>query len=905
MTVEQYLQQNVYSNPVNYPAAPGAATASSSSSVAGSPSSVAHLNFFQHYFGTSLFAIVINVLLVTFVFVIVMKVCLSLVEYRRLLKQKTVCLELTPPAFSDKTPPATDQLFVVLHGLRLGRSFADRLLGRQLVLSLEVLSSKAKGIRFIARLPETQVSVFKQNVHAYLPDSRIKAVSDYLPPHTANMPLGLLDFKLARHFARPLKLQASFNQHDPIAYLTSTMAKLEAGELMALQLVLSPARSRSAIRLRDKLLSSKASAKQRPSLVVWLVMSVLRLLGTAFHWVVDVVGEIAVGDYAYKVRPLKLYPQSAVSPAAQELLDSINAKLAQPLYKTSLRALVIMTNQQRQTERFSGLQAALAAFQVPGSQAIVARSNLPRLKDGYRLWQFRNRLLGLLANTSSLLSSSELAALYHFPHSQSARTENVVKSLSRSLPAPLAVKSHAAKADFAVVLGRNEHQGTLTSIGLTAAERERHVYIVGGTGNGKTTMLVYAIMQDIRSGQGVAVIDPHGGLAEAVLSHMPLNRIDQVIYLNPVDISHPIGLNLLELPTGLSDNQRLVEQDFVTEAIISIFRKIFSEDDSGGHRIEYVLRNAIHTAFTVEGATLFTVYRLLTSVSFRKQVVARLKDEDLKNFWQGEINKAGDFQRVKMSAGITAKLGRFLRSEAARRILEQPASTINFSDIMDSGKVLICNLSKGTIGEDTSELLGISILAQLQLAALRRARQAESKRRPFYVYVDEFQNFATPSFVQMLSEARKYKLYLTMAEQSTAQQAKQRLVDIILANVGTVVCFRSASPADERLILPLFKPYIAAGEIAYLPSYNFYIRIAAVQAQEPLSGVTVLIDQPGSQKIAQQVIASSRKNYATKAVDRKAPAALEKITLNSLVPASDTKQPVVVSSELRSKAPLV
>jgi hypothetical protein len=221
-----------------------------------------------------------------------------------------------------------------------------------------------------------------------------------------------------------------------------------------------------------------------------------------------------------------------------------------------------------------------------------------------------------------------------------------------------------------------------------------------------------------------------------------------------------------------------------------------------------------------------------------------------------------------MAAGITAKIGRFLFSASAKRIMEQEKSTIDFDDILNSGKILICNFSKGLLGEDTSTLYGTTVLAKLQVAALRRARQKQTNRKSFYLYVDEFQNFATMSFVQMLSEARKYKLFLTMAEQSTSQQDEQRLVDIILANVGTVICFRSGSPSDERLVLPLFSPYIEQGEIANLPSFNFYARIAAIHSQEPMSGITVLLDSDGSENIAARVVEMSRENNVVKKIKK-------------------------------------
>jgi hypothetical protein len=304
-------------------------------------------------------------------------------------------------------------------------------------------------------------------------------------------------------------------------------------------------------------------------------------------------------------------------------------------------------------------------------------------------------------------------------------------------------------------------------------------------------MLLGGIVQDMQNGKGIAVIDPHGDLAEEVLRHIPESRLDDVVYFNPDDLDYPLGLNLLELPPGLSGTDLLRERDLITESVISIFRKLFSGDDSGGHRVEYILRNAVQTALTLPDATLFTVYDLLNDPTYQKTVVKGLTDRNLRNFWWHELGRAGDYQRVKMAAGVTAKIGRFLFSASAKQILEQPRSTLDFDDIIASGKILICNVSKGRLGEDTASLFGTTVLARLQIATLRRARLKTAHRRPFYVYVDEFQNFATTSFVQMLSEARKYKLFLTMAEQSTSQQEQQRMVQIILANVGTLVCFRT------------------------------------------------------------------------------------------------------------------
>ena len=243
------------------------------------------------------------------------------------------------------------------------------------------------------------------------------------------------------------------------------------------------------------------------------------------------------------------------------------------------------------------------------------------------------------------------------------------------------------------------------------------MFIIGGTGNGKTTLLEHSIIQDIQHEKGVALIDPHGDLAESLLHWIPDNRVKDVIYFNPDDLKYPIGLNLLELTPDLNEEDSLREKDLVAESIVSIFRKIFSDDDNGGHRVEYILRNTVHTALTIKNATLFTVYDLLNDPAYRRGVVKDLKDKNLKNFWRNEIGKAGGMQQVKMAAGITSKIGRFLFSASASRILGQAKSTINFDDILD-GKILICNFSKGLLGEDTSELFGIAVLAKLQLSSI-------------------------------------------------------------------------------------------------------------------------------------------------------------------------------------------
>lgn len=791
---------------------------------------------------------------------------LRLINYRRKLKQKSVLLEITPPAFQDKVPIATAQLFSVFHGLLKHRSLADILLRYAPSFSLEIVSSKDKGIRYLVRADKGSTDIIRHNIQAYITDAKVTEVDDYL--HEA-VHSSIQVFKQANHFAHPIDTSSTISEHDPVAYLTNAMTKLDDDELMSFQMVVTPAAIAEAAKIDHKIRRGywsgssleKSFSDKNILKIIWVIVKfpIVLIWGLLYAFFTHDLYDSPKSRY--------ISPQAShVPPAEQELLDEMHVKLSQDLFYTDLRLLVLVSSKQHLKERTRTFAGSLATYATPNWQMLKqSRNYLFKFGYPFRHFIFRNRLPSLIHSNSSILSTDELGALFHFPHTRAARTDNVSKSLSKTLPAPTSLKDKSNK--LSIILGQNKHQGQVTPFGLTEAERERHIFMIGGTGNGKTTMLQYGIVQDIRSGKGVAVIDPHGDMAQNLLRYIPEDRIKDVIYFNPDDIDHPLAMNLLEIPRGLRGSALEREKDRVTESVISVLRKIFSDDDSGGHRIEYVLRNAIQTALTTEDPTIFTIFELLTNDTYRKKITNDLPTGTLKNFWQNELGKAGAMQRVKMSHGVTSKIGRFEFSPATKRVMGRPTSTLDFDDLLSSSKILICNFSKGNLGEDTSALFGTAVLAKLQTAALRRARIDQRERTSFYLYVDEFQNFATMPFVQMLSEARKYKLFLTMAEQSTTQQDEQRLVNIILANVGTVITFRTGSPIDEQLVLPLFRPYIEPGEIANLPSFNFYARLSAIRSQEPLSGETLLREDDGDEATAEKAITSSRKLYAYKYKD--------------------------------------
>jgi len=788
----------------------------------------------------------------------------ALVNRRYLKRRDMTWLEITPPSRISKTPEATEQLFSVLHGMRAARSLKERLLNRTPAMSFEIVSTRKEGVRYLVHVERSRAASTQKAITSYIPDSKVKEVS-----RTAEGDYRVVEFKETGHYVLPLTLTSIVEQHDPLGYVTGAMSQLDDNEEIILQLVAMPVRLREADILSHKILGNENILQQVSGKQLSAFGRFASIFGKVTTSATDLTSEVYAGmtsgyENYYRGRQRTVQQQSRIvsddrpsrvlSAFELELMETMHQKVTRPLFRVNARILVKSPDTYR---HITALKSALDSFSVAPYQSLRAKYEF-LFSRSLRTRAAIRRLPSVRQRDSIILASTELSSLYHFPSSNVSKTDNLVTSLSRTLPAPVSLKSGRK---LGILIGENHHHGDVTPIGLTDDERERHQYIIGGTGNGKTTMLFYEIIQDIRAGNGIAVLDPHGDLAERILRYIPEERIDDVIYMNPDDLAHPIGMNLLELSPGLDGDDLLREKDLITEAAISVLRKIFSEDDSGGHRIEYVLRNTIQTALTLEDPTLFTIFELLNDAKFRRKVVKGLEDKSLRDFWNNEIGKAGDMQKVKMAAGITAKIGRFLFSASARRVIEQPKSTINFEDVLATKKILICNFSKGLIGEDTSALFGTTVLAKLQTAALRRARTAQENRTPYFLYVDEFQNFATMSFVQMLSEARKYKLFLTMAEQSTSQQDEQRLVDIILANVGTVICFRSGSPSDERLTLPLFMPFIEQGEIANLPAYSYYVRISAVSAQEPMSGMTVVVEDPGSSEISDRVVRRSRELY--------------------------------------------
>ncbi len=387
--------------------------------------------------------------------------------------------------------------------------------------------------------------------------------------------------------------------------------------------------------------------------------------------------------------------------------------------------------------------------------------------------------------------------------------------------------------------------------GIKPDDRRRHMYIIGQTGTGKSTLLENLAINDIRMGKGLAIIDPHGELAEKVLDFIPENRIDDVIYFNPADMKFPIAFNPLEQVN--SDFRHLV-----ASSVMGVFKKIWV--DAWSARMEYILNNTLLALLEYPNSTLLDVMRMFSDKDYRNRIVDGLHDHVIKAYWTNEFAKYTERLSTEAVSAIQNKVGQFVSNPLIRNIIGQPRSTMNMRDIMDSGKILIANLSKGQMGEDNSALLGGMLISKLQIAAMSRVDIPMDERRDFYLYVDEFQNFSTESFANILSEARKYRLNLIMAHQYI-EQLDEKVRAAVFGNVGTTICFRVGAE-DGEFLERQFAPTFTGEDLVNLPNYHIYLRLMIDGvSSRPFSAKALPPIKMQGESLRDVIIENSRRKY--------------------------------------------
>jgi len=425
------------------------------------------------------------------------------------------------------------------------------------------------------------------------------------------------------------------------------------------------------------------------------------------------------------------------------------------------------------------------------------------------------------------------------------------------------VYSRLLRMNDITYFAETNYRNQRTRFGIKQSDRRRHMYIIGKTGTGKTTLLDNMTVQDIQQGKGVAVIDPHGEYAERMLSFVPRERIDDVVYFNPADLDHPLGFNMLEKP-------KPEMRHFVASGLMGVFKKLWP--DVWSARMEYFLSNSILAHLEREGSTLIGVNRIFGDKEYRKRVVSEIHDPIVKAFWENEFAKLPEQFMREAVAAIQNKVGQFISNPLIRNIIGQTGSTFNLREIMDKKKILIANLAKGKVGEENAKLLGAMLVTQIYLAAMSRVDLPEEEREDFYVYVDEFQNFATESFASILSEARKYHLNLTLAHQYMGQLIDDKtksavLRDAILGNVGTMISFRIGAE-DAEVLEKEFQPDFLIQDFVSLGFANIYLKLMIDNvASRPFSAVTLPPIPAPPENYSQEILLASRERYGHSAVD--------------------------------------
>ena len=697
---------------------------------------------------------------------------------------------------------AMESLFSSLHGLLKSKDEGNE------YFSFEVVSRPGLGIKFYSVCSERAVNFVESQIYSNYPSAQIIRVAENLPVYEDVAIWQMSKLVESKRYIFPLKTYNDM-EIDSMASITSSMSQLGDGEAICFQVLAKPVGDVWQKEGNDYVSAAKTGKKvKNVSTLQSLLMLILTELWSIFTRVIGEAAMIFGGSYTAEAgRDAKGVTPTPKLTIVQEMeVNSIENKMAKMGFQVEVRILVGSKSGARVDQTTRDLVASFNQFSTTNLNSLVLGGNTVG-REAYTAFAECK----FAEVDSFILNVEELGSMYHLP-SQEVETPNIGWSYSRKSepPAGLPIKDCTFIAD---TVFRNQK----VRFGLANGDdRLRHMYVIGKSGTGKSTLFETMISQDIANGFGVGVLDPHGETIDKVLERIPENRVDDVIYFDPSDTEMPVGLNLLEL----SD---ISQKNLMASALVSAIKHHF--DYSWGPRLEYLLNYSILTLLEVQGTTMLGITRLLEDENYRKFILHNVSDPVVHKFWDTEFKNMKNNPKLitESIAPIQNKVNRFLASTTIRNILGQRKSTIDIEGAMNSGKILLMNLSKGKIGEDNANLLGALLVSRIQFFALQRANIRYDQRRPFYLYVDEFQNFATGSFESILSESRKYGLGLYLTHQYTAQLPEQ-LLKAVLGNVGTIATFSLGTP-DAKALAAEFAPYFTDTDIISLERFHVYIKL--------------------------------------------------------------------------------
>lgn len=752
-----------------------------------------------------------------------------------------VTIEIKIPKTNDKNPTSAEMMFATLHGILRPSVELVRAGAIQEHISFEMVADNS-SIRFFVWVPAHLKDFVEGQIYAQYPSAEINTVKDYskeFAPENAghDFVAAGAEIKLTKKDYLPVKTFNNFTV-DPLAGITGVLSKLDIpGENIWIQILARPVQDEwktkglnwvAGKRGRSKNFDTEKMASGIVSAIVKFIADLIR---------------------AFFVPPSEngsSTDKKQLSAEEESMISAVELKAEKLAYDVKIRVLYLAKDNTKTQERMHAIFGAFKQFNTTnlnGFSGKHVRASKEFIAD------YQNRIF---LDHGYHLNIEELASIYHLPHT-SVETPNISWTTSKTgePPTDLPTLKNTEEKDLTIFAETN-FRGAKEEFGIKRDDRRRHMYIIGKSGMGKTKLQETLVGRDIRMGEGVAVMDPHGDFIMDILSKIPRERMNDVIIFDPADTKFPIGFNPMEVTDENMKNQ-------IASGVVNTFKKIFGT--SWGPRLEYILNYTVLALLDTPGSTLLGIVNMLTDKNYRREIITNIQDPVVKKFWTTEFASYNEKFATEAIAPILNKVGQFVANSLIRNVIGQQKSSFNIREIMDNKKILLINLSTGRVGETNAALLGSLMITAIQLGAMSRADTLEEQRPDFYLYVDEFQNFATESFKNILSEARKYHLNLIVAHQYIAQMEETGVRDAIFGNVGTMITFRVGAE-DANVLAREFNPPFEVQDLINLERQNIYIKMTIDGKSEGAFSAKTITVSTERTEFTQEIIELSRQKYA-------------------------------------------
>ncbi|MBU0707617.1 type IV secretory system conjugative DNA transfer family protein [Patescibacteria group bacterium] len=722
----------------------------------------------------------------------------------------------------------SEALYANFGGVVRQQKWYSRLIfGRQDHISLEIVANQGY-VSFYFVTPDRYKEFVEQQIQAQYPDAEVQQVEDY----NIFSPSGVIRcnyLKLIKRSMFPIRTYQKL-ETDPMNALTNVLSQIKEPEGAAIQILIRPAPKRwqsGALEYSRRVVKGKGEKG---------------ILEGAMGGILSSAVSSKEGDQ----KELEKERMYRMSPVEEEKIKAVGEKVSKLGFETNIRVIVSASDSDRAqvfTENIINSFSQYSSQEVGNSFRRIRVLRKGRFIRDFIYRHFRSRY-------RYVLNTEELTSIFHLPLSNT-ETPNIRWSVAKHSAPPVELPNEG------IILGVSHYRGKDLLVRLKEDDRRRHLYTIGKSGTGKSVFLTNLAVQDIKNGKGVCVVDPHGDLIEDILGQIPEERVDDVIIFNPSDMDRPVGLNMLEASSP-------EEKDFAVQEMIAIFYKLFPPEMIGP-MFEHNMRNVMLTLMSdlEHPGTIVEIPRMFTDPVFQKERLKKVTDPVVRSFWEKEMAKTTDFHKSEMLGYLISKVGRFVENEMMRNIIGQSCSGFDFKEIMNNKKILLVNLSKGKTGEVNSSLLGLIIVSKLQMAALSRADVAQEERSDFYLYIDEFQNFITDSIATILSEARKYRLNLTIAHQYIGQLVENndtKIRDAVLGNAGTIVAFK-IGVEDSEIVSKIFAPVFNDYDVLNIEKYNAYIKLLVDNQPTRAFNFATIPPMTGNRELAERIKELSRTKY--------------------------------------------